>query len=101
MIQHPTCFVPKKIYETYGYFDSNYKYSGDYDLIMRLVRSGVTFSFMERVLVNFRLDGSSSGWQADIDMWRVRLKYRLVSRKEGWIRLCLVPIKAILKKYLK
>lgn len=101
MIQHPTCFVPKKIYDTFGYFDPSYKYSGDYDLIMRYVRNGVAFSFMERVFVNFRLNGASSKPQADKEMWRVRMKYGLISKTEGTFRLCLVPIKTILKKFLK
>jgi glycosyltransferase involved in cell wall biosynthesis len=100
MIQHPTCFVPKKIYEAHGNFDVKFKHSADYDLIMRFVKSGVEFCFIEKVMVNFRLDGNSSRWQADIDMWKVRLKYRLVSRPEGWIRLALVPVKAMLKKIL-
>lgn len=98
MIQHPTCFVPKKIYDTIGNFDTAYKYSGDYDLIMRCVKSGIEFSFMEKILVNFRLDGASSKPQADVEMWKVRMKYRLISRTEGWIQLSLIPIKTILKK---
>ena len=101
MIQHPTCFVPKKIYETYGHFDSHYNYSGDYDLIMRFVKSGVVFSFIEKVLVNFRLGGASSKSQADVEMWKVRMKYGLISQMEGWIRLSMIPIKTILKKILK
>ncbi len=101
MIQHPTCFVPKKIYETVGNFDTTYKYSGDYDLIMRFVKSEIAFSFMEKILVNFRLDGASSRPQADVEMWKVRMKYGLISKAEGWIRLCLVHIKIFLRKFLK
>lgn len=101
MIQHPTCFVPKKIYDTFGCFDSSYKYSGDYDLVLRFVRKGVSFDFMEKVFVNFRLNGASSTPQADKEMWRVRMKYGLISKTEGIFRLCLLPIKTILKRFLK
>lgn len=101
MIHHPTCFVPKKHYEAFGCFDSTYKYSGDYDLIMRFVKNGVGFNFLEKIMVTFRLDGNSSKWQADIEMWKVRMKYGLVTRAEGWIRLCLVPIKMILRKVIR
>lgn len=101
MIHHPTCFVPKKHYETFGCFDLNYKYSSDYDLIMRLIKNGVAFNFMEKIMVNFRLGGASSNWQADVEMWRVRLKYSLVSKTEGWIRLCLVPVIKFIKNFLK
>jgi glycosyltransferase involved in cell wall biosynthesis len=100
MIQHPTCFVPKKIYENFGCFDPAYKYSGDYDLIMRLVKNGIDFSFMELVMVNFRLDGTSSKPQADKEMWKIRMKYGLISRMEGWIHLCLIPTKGVLKKWV-
>lgn len=101
MIQHPTCFVPRKLYENYGNFDENYKYSGDYDLVMRLVKNGVAFSFLEKVMVNFRLDGASSRPQADIEMWRVRMKYGLVTKSEAIIRLCLVYLKTVLRKIIK
>lgn len=100
MIQHPTCFVPKKIYDIHGCFDLKYSHSGDYDLIMRLVKSEIPFSFLEMILVNFRLGGNSSKWQADAEMWQVRMKYGLISKPEGWIRLCLVPILALLKRII-
>lgn len=98
MIQHPTCFVPKKVYECFGTFDVKYKYSGDYDLIMRFVKGGVAFCFIEKVMVNFRRDGASSKPQADTEMWKVRMKYGLISRTEGFIRLCIVQMKLFLKK---
>jgi len=101
MIQHPTCFVPKRFYDTFGHFNLKHQYSGDYDLIMRLVKSDVEFCFLEKVLVNFRLGGNSSYWQADIDMWKVRLKHGLVSKPEGLLRLCLVPIYALLKRIIR
>lgn len=98
MIQHPTCFVPISIYDRFGCFDPAYQFSGDYDLIMRFVQNGVAFSFLEKVLVNFRLDGASSKPQADKEMWKVRIKYGLVPRMEGWMQLCLIPLKGLLKK---
>lgn len=100
MIQHPTCFIPKTIYETFGVYDTSYKYSGDYDLILRFVNSGVKFCFVERPIVNFRLGGISSIPQAEIEMFKVRVKHHLISKTEGNLRIFLVQIFHIAKRFL-
>jgi len=100
MIQHPTCFIPKTIYDKYGVYDTSYKYSGDYDLILRFVNSGVKFCFVERPIVNFRLGGISSIPQAEIEMFKVRVKHHLISKTEGYLRIFLVRIFRIAKRFL-
>ena len=100
MIQHPTCFIPKKIYDTYGVYDTSYKYSGDYDLILRFVNNGVKFCFVEKPIVNFRLGGISSIPQAEIEMYKVRVKHRLISKTEGQLRIILVQIFRVAKRFL-
>ncbi|MEN8265181.1 MAG: glycosyltransferase family 2 protein, partial [Nitrospirota bacterium] len=37
MPPHPTFFVKKKIYDTYGYFNTNFKISADYELMLRFL----------------------------------------------------------------
>ena len=101
MIQHPTCFIPRKLYQTYGKYNSKYKYSADYDLILRFVNDGVKFSFIEKPIVNFRLGGISSIPSAEKEMYKVRVKHHLISKTEGIIRITLVQLSSFVKKFLK
>lgn len=101
MIQHPTCFIPLKIYETFGTYDTRYKYSADYDLILRFVNKEVSFSFIEKVITNFRLGGVSSIPEAEKEMYMVRANHHLISKAEGFLRIFLVQISSIAKKFLK
>ena len=101
MIQHPTCFVPRKLYEIYGNYDLSYRYSADYDLILRYVSAGVKFSFLETIITNFRLGGLSSLPQAEKEMYRVRMKHGIISKTEGRLRIMLVSISSFMKRFLK
>ncbi len=101
MIQHPTCFIPLKLYKTYGTYDLKYKYSADYDLILRYVDQGIKFCFIEKPIVNFRLGGISSTVRAEKEMYKVRVKHHLISKTEGFLRITLVGLQSFIKKYLK
>jgi len=101
MIQHPTCFVPRKLYEIYGNYDMTYRYSADYDLILRYVNAGVKFSFFETIISNFRLGGLSSLPKAEKEMYRVRMKHGIISKTEGRLRIIQVSISTLMKRFLK
>lgn len=60
-INHPATFVPKCIYEKIGLFDTKFKLSADYDFIFRAFISGITFIFVDKVIVNMRLGGATNG----------------------------------------
>lgn len=59
-INHPTVFVPRKIYEEVGLFDLNYKISMDYEWIMRAKQYGKKFMYIDQVITNMRLGGVSN-----------------------------------------
>jgi len=101
MIQHPTCFIPTKIYKTFGNYDIKFKHSADYDLILRYVNLGVKFSFIEKPIVNFRLGGNSSNTWAEKEMYKVRVKHHVISKTEGVLRIILIQISSFVKKFLK
>lgn len=90
IIPHPTVFVKKEIYKTYGVFDTQYKISADYDLMLRLYVNGVKFKYCDKTFVNFRCDGVS---QRNVeltlkDSWRISMKHleRLAdSQKDKWM----------------
>ena len=68
---HPSVFIKRNIYEKYGLFDTRYKISADYELLLRLYSKGVRFGFMNRVMAYFR-----SGGACDI--------HRKLGKEEGY-----------------
>lgn len=63
-INHPTVFVKKNIYETYGGFDTRYRCAMDYDLMLRLKINNCSFRYVPNVLANMRWGGfSDTSWK--------------------------------------
>lgn len=58
-VNHPTVFIKKCIYETYGYFDDSYRYAMDYELMLRLWIRNVKFVHDNTVIANMALSGIS------------------------------------------
>lgn len=82
MIEHPTCFVPRQLYNQYGLFDESYQYVGDYDLMLRLWQKRVPFVRIEQVMANFREGGASHSFYAVQENYRLWLKMGLQSKKQ-------------------
>ncbi|GAA4434522.1 glycosyltransferase family 2 protein [Ravibacter arvi] len=82
MIQHPTWFVSKSIYQKFGDFDRSYRVAGDFELFQRFIKSKVDFFPLDAVLSNFRIGGISTYRQDLINHEYLRLKYslRLINR---------------------
>jgi len=79
MIQHPTCFVTKNVYDQYGLFDTKYKYAADYEFMFRIKQQGIRFYFIEEVLANFREGGLSSSIPAMAESDRIKYRYGYMS----------------------
>lgn len=58
-IPHPSVFIKRSVYDKYGLFDLNYKFSADYELILRLYSNQVRFGFVNEFLTYFRQGGLS------------------------------------------
>lgn len=74
-IAHPTCFIPAILYEEFGLYDSSYKIASDYELLLRLYESGVSFHRIERVLANFRSGGITTQQNSKYEDLAIHLKY--------------------------
>jgi glycosyltransferase involved in cell wall biosynthesis len=61
-INHPTCFVRRQTYQTYGLFDMSYRVAMDYDFVSRLCKQKVGFLYLDAVIANMRTGGISSGF---------------------------------------
>ena len=76
MINHPTVFVSKKIYEKYGMFDCQYRFSADYDFIIRLVlQKDIKFVAIDKVQANFRTGGASGEVDALCETMKIKKRY--------------------------
>ncbi len=70
-INHPSCFVRKDVFARFGTFDLAYPLFADYDWARRVVKAGVVFHYLPRVLTNFRFGGVSTMRFAVRERYRV------------------------------
>jgi glycosyltransferase involved in cell wall biosynthesis len=62
-IIHPTVFVKRAAYETFGGFDLQYRCAMDYDLLLKLKMNQCRFKYIPFTLANMRWGGfSDSSW---------------------------------------
>lgn len=82
MINHPTCFVSKSVYDKHGLFDTNYKSAADLELMLRLFKKTDTvFVPIYEVITNFERGGMSSTGTGSVEAAMIRHKYGLVPKK--------------------
>ena len=77
-VRHPATFVPKKVYNEQGTFDTQLKILADTDLIVRLYKAGVNFIFPNKVLTNM-----SDGGVSNKSLMRACKDYSVILRKNG------------------
>jgi glycosyltransferase involved in cell wall biosynthesis len=80
-LAHPAVYVPKKFYETFGNFNTNYKVAMDYDMLLRLYMNKLPFKNINCVLVNMNLGGISD------KRWLLGIKEELRSKNIYFNRL--------------
>lgn len=61
MPAHPTFFVKKEVYEKYGYFKTDYKIAGDYELLVRFLgKYAISYFYLQLPIVKMRMGGVST-----------------------------------------
>lgn len=62
MFPHPTLFLRRSLYERFGLFNTSYKISADYDLMLRILTklSAGEVRYLPHVLVRMRMGGVSN-----------------------------------------
>jgi glycosyltransferase involved in cell wall biosynthesis len=59
---HPTFFVKRTIYEKYGNFDTSFKVSADFELMLRFIEKGnIRTFYIPETFVSMRYGGKSTG----------------------------------------
>lgn len=79
MPPHPTFFVKREVYEKYGNFNTDLRFSADYEIMLRFMyKNKIEMAYLPDVLVKMRLGGLSNS----------SLKNRLKANREdklAWI----------------
>lgn len=75
-LNHPTVFVKKQCYDSFGGFDTRLRCAMDYDLLLRLKVNGCRFSYVPHVLANMRWGGLSD------KHWKLGCKETLVIKNK-------------------
>ncbi|MGV8815421.1 MAG: glycosyltransferase family 2 protein [Gelidibacter sp.] len=61
MPAHPTLFLKREVYQTYGHFNLEYKIAADYDFILRVFRQEHhTFKYLPLTITKMRVGGASN-----------------------------------------
>lgn len=59
VVNHPSMFVNREVYERYGAFSLDYRIAADWDFTLKVYMKGVPFVKIDKILANFRLGGVS------------------------------------------
>ena len=78
---HPTTFISRRIYDDFKY--KNDTIHDDYDLILRVKKSGARIVVVNEVLANFTMNGTSHERDVKKALKRVGIKYRIY-RQNGY-----------------
>lgn len=98
MITHPTCFITKKLYEEKGMYDLEYRYSADYEFMLRMYQDKeIEFTPVYQLISNYALGGASGTGAAYIETNQLFLKYGTISKKRYYF----IVFKYYLAKLLK
>ena len=81
---HPTTFITKDIYNRYSYRTDTIH--DDYDLILRIKRDGAKVRVVNKVIANFRMNGTSHKRSLSAAASSVKIKYGIY-RRNGYSRL--------------
>jgi glycosyltransferase involved in cell wall biosynthesis len=76
MIQHPTWFVSRNVYQTYGKFGDTYKLIGDFELLHKFMKNNVDFFPLDAILSNFRVGGVSTYRNRQASLEHLKFKYK-------------------------
>lgn len=79
MITHPSCFISKKVYDDFGHYSLRYKYSSDYEFMLRIKKHPeVKFVEIYKIISNFAIDGASASSKAYKETLKLKHEHGLV-----------------------
>lgn len=103
IFNHPTCFVARRCYEQLGGFDTGFKISMDYELMVRFYINKVKFYYINEVLTNMSLDGASYRYELQGMKESIKIHQRYGYSKyfvQFWICLSMSYLKRLVRTRL-
>ncbi|WP_432712682.1 glycosyltransferase family 2 protein [Pedobacter sp.] len=80
MIEHPTCFIRKELYDKVGPFNIDYKSAADYEWMLRARNNNAKFLFVPEVLTNFRRGGMSDSTIGFSEELLIKKRFKIISK---------------------
>jgi glycosyltransferase involved in cell wall biosynthesis len=83
---HPSTYITKRAYDENGLYDTQYSIAGDYEFIMRLLQRGKAFVYLDKVICNMRVGGTSDKhyFRAFRENRRIQVRYG-GRRTSAWV----------------
>ncbi len=96
---HVGCMHSRLLFEKYGLFDSSFKISGDYELLLRPADKLVS-SFVNKVTAKMRNGGVSSNqlMKASKETYMAKIKNHIISRSKGYALMIVDSIRLYIRK---
>jgi hypothetical protein len=87
MPAHPSLFLRRSVYETYGEFRTDYRIAGDYEFIARIFKTNrLRYRYVPEIWVRMRTGGASTGGLRS--SWLLNREVLRACRENG-IRTCM------------
>lgn len=100
MITHPTCFVTKKLYDDKGTFNTEYRYSADYEFMLRMYNDKqVEFTPVYELISNYALGGASGTEAAYLETMELLCRYGTISREKYRLIVLKCRLGRLIKKW--
>lgn len=76
MAPHPTLYLRRSVFERFGYYDTSFRISADYDAMLRIMKNEqISLAYIPEVLVRMRIGGASNRTLTSI-LRKMREDYR-------------------------
>ncbi|GAB3793505.1 glycosyltransferase family 2 protein [Spirosoma humi] len=97
---HVGCFHSKKLFIKYGYFNPNYKISGDYEFLLR-PKNHLMASYVDKRTVKMRNGGISSTKliQASEETYKAKINNGVISFWKGYLLLIIDKLRLNFRAY--
>ena len=78
IINHPSTFIPKIIYEKHGKYSTEFVVCGDWEIMLRFYNKKINFINFDEVIANFSYGGTGTKFNINIarERHQIRKKYK-------------------------
>lgn len=98
-LNHPSVFITKKTYETYGMYDLQYSCVADYDLFLRYAKQKeILFVPVYEIIADFRIGGISDTQEAYFDLLKMQKNHGMITGRQLRIAKWKAGISSLLRR---